>query len=233
MSKKLQIGGFVPFTTIDFPGLSSAVVFCRGCPWRCSYCQNKELQAFVSADELSLSGPGTKKTNSALDWNGVLAKIFERRNFLEGVVFSGGEPLAQEEIADAINAVKSLGLKVGLHTSGAYPQTLQTLEKIDWVGLDIKTSFDKYDALTGVKDSGIATQQSLDVLLNKSIDFECRTTVDPAYVSPEQVLEIARYLRKKGVKTYKLQRCFDDDRAPLYSPCFDDEFTKKLDTIML
>ena len=40
---RLAVGGLVPFTTIDFPGRLAAVVFCQGCPWRCTYCHNPHL----------------------------------------------------------------------------------------------------------------------------------------------------------------------------------------------
>ena len=35
----------MPFSAIDFPGALAAVVFCRGCPWRCAYCHNPHLIA--------------------------------------------------------------------------------------------------------------------------------------------------------------------------------------------
>ena len=39
----LKIGGFVPFSTTDYPDHLSAVVFCQGCPWRCGYSHNAHL----------------------------------------------------------------------------------------------------------------------------------------------------------------------------------------------
>ena len=38
------VGGLVPFSTVDWPGQLAAVVFIAGCPWRCHYCHNVELQ---------------------------------------------------------------------------------------------------------------------------------------------------------------------------------------------
>ena len=40
----LRVAGITPFTTIDFPGKLSAVVFIQGCPWRCPYCHNPWMQ---------------------------------------------------------------------------------------------------------------------------------------------------------------------------------------------
>ena len=40
----IRIAAVTPFTTIDYPGLLSAVAFVQGCPWRCPYCQNDWMQ---------------------------------------------------------------------------------------------------------------------------------------------------------------------------------------------
>ena len=42
-SDSLGIGGFVPLSTLDYPGQLAAVIFCQGCPWNCGYCQNSHL----------------------------------------------------------------------------------------------------------------------------------------------------------------------------------------------
>ena len=36
-AEELRVAAVTPFTTIDFPGKLSAVVFVQGCPWRCGY----------------------------------------------------------------------------------------------------------------------------------------------------------------------------------------------------
>ena len=38
------VAGLVPFTTIDFPGCLAAVVFFKGCPLKCPFCHNPDLQ---------------------------------------------------------------------------------------------------------------------------------------------------------------------------------------------
>jgi anaerobic ribonucleoside-triphosphate reductase activating protein len=148
-------------------------------------------------------------------------------------VFSGGEPLAQRELKDAIQDVRGLGLRVGLHTGGAYPELLGELlnnqagvSLIDWVGLDVKTAFSSYDLLTGCAGSSELVKKCLNLLIESNVAFECRTTVHPALVKPEQVFEIAEYLHKRGVKAYKLQRCYDTDRKPMPSQCFAPEFVE-------
>ncbi|MCS7009501.1 MAG: radical SAM protein, partial [Chthoniobacterales bacterium] len=81
ISPPLRIGGYLPLSATDYPGCLSAVIFLRGCPWRCPYCHNPELQPFV--------GPNTPP------WQQILVHLQKRRNKLDAVVFSGGEPCAQ------------------------------------------------------------------------------------------------------------------------------------------
>ena len=90
-AETLRVGGITPLTTIDFPGKLAAVVFCQGCPWRCGYCHNPGL--------LDATQPGP------LDWDDVLALLRQRHGLLDGVVFSGGEPLAQSGLPDALARV--------------------------------------------------------------------------------------------------------------------------------
>src|SRR5689334_15533531 len=106
----LRIGGLTPLSTTDYPGQLAAVVFCQGCPWRCSYCHNPHL---LSA-----------RAKHALGWDDVAAFLSRRRGLLDAVVFSGGEPLAQAALPDAMRQTKAMGYRIGLHTGGAYPPRL-------------------------------------------------------------------------------------------------------------
>lgn len=215
-SNFLQIGGVIPFTTIDFPIVSAAcVVFCQGCPWRCSYCQNKDLQEF--------------QKRASQTWAQTLKMLEERKGFLDGVVFSGGEPLAQKNLEEAILQVKALGFKVAIHTAGALPEHLERIiPLLDWVGFDIKAPFAQYVRITGVQGSGKLAEESLQILLNSKVAMECRTTVDPDLLAPDDILQIAMDLRERGIKTFALQSCFDENRKQKHSPCFDPQFLNSI-----
>ena len=162
----LRIGGIVAFTTIDFPGRLAAVLFCQGCPWRCTYCHNKHLLPF---------SPGT------VAWPAVVDFLRTRKDLLEAVVFSGGEPLAQPTLPEAMRAVRALGFRIGLHTSGVSPARLaRVLPLVDWIGLDVKASRARYREVTGA-DAGAAVYRSLALILDAGVDYQVRTTVhDPA-----------------------------------------------------
>ena len=188
----LHVGGFVPFTTTDYPGALAAVVFCQGCPWRCGYCHNPHLLPPRSVDELA--------------WPTVLERVAQRHGLLDAVVFSGGEPTAQAALPDAMRAVRDLGFAVGLHTGGAYPRRLeQVLPLVDWVGFDVKSAAGTYAVVTRVRGSGHAARVSLDLLQDAGVAFEIRTTVHCALTPRASLRQIAHELGERGIARWVLQ----------------------------
>lgn len=138
MKKQLQIGGVIPFSALDYPDHLSAVIFCHGCAWRCGYCHNHSLQTF-------------SKSSKENQWERVFAFLKKRKDLLDGVVFSGGEPTLQLALPQALSQVKKLGYKIGLHTAGIYPSRLKrVLPLLDWIGMDCKAPSYKYDAITRI-----------------------------------------------------------------------------------
>jgi pyruvate formate lyase activating enzyme len=188
----LRVGGFVPLSTADYPGRLAAVVFCQGCPWRCGYCHNPHL---LPAD-----------ARAAWAWQEILALLERRRGLLDAVVFSGGEPTLQRGLVAAMREVRTLGFKVGLHTAGMYPERLErVLPLCDWVGLDIKASFARYDGLTGAAGSARRVRESLNLLVASGVAHECRTTVHCSLHSLDDLLALADELLVTGVECYVLQ----------------------------
>ncbi|XZG69954.1 anaerobic ribonucleoside-triphosphate reductase activating protein [Chitinibacteraceae bacterium HSL-7] len=188
------LAGLVPFSSVDWPGHLVATLFVAGCPWRCAYCHNPHLQE-------------RHHPAGAPAWDDVLAWLPTRAGLLDGVVFSGGEPLAEPRLPEMIESVRALGFRTALHTAGAYPKRLAAcLPYLDWVGLDIKTLRRSYAALTGKRGSGAAADQALDLLLAGGVPFECRTTVHPALHDDTLLAELADDLLARGVHCYALQR---------------------------
>ncbi len=199
----MKIAGLIPFTTIDFPEKLAAVVFFQGCPLKCPFCHNPDLQIF---DKKGL-----------IEWSEVLSFLKERRKRLDGVVLSGGEPLMQPDILMAITAIKELGFKVAIHTAGVYPEKMkQLLPLIDWVGLDIKAPKEKYHILSGRENISKSVFETLDILASSTLDFEVRTTLDPKHLDISDVHKLANDLKPFQIKTYALQkyRTFPGDINP-------------------
>lgn len=195
----LVIAGLVPMSTVDWPDRLVATVFCQGCPWNCFYCHNRAL--------IPTRAPG------AVAWEDVCELLERRRGLLDGVVFTGGEALRQDALADAAAEARSMGFAVGLHTAGAYPRRLADLVAsglIDWVGLDIKALPDHYEAVVGRPGAGEKAWSCLAALVSARAaggpDLEVRTTVVPGDVTADDVVEVARRVHDAGARVYALQQ---------------------------
>lgn len=189
--KQPVIGGFVPFSTVDWPGKLAATIFLSGCPWRCHYCHNPHLQSRQSNEH----------------WDVILDRLSHRKGLLDGVVLSGGEPLIEQGCEALVSALRALDLEVAVHTAGIYPARMsRLLPELSWVALDIKTSESAYDQLTGKKGSFARANESLNILLDWGGPFECRTTWSPEWLSEKELIDLAQNLAARGVREYALQR---------------------------
>lgn len=214
--EELRIAGLVPFSTVDWPGRLVATVFLQGCPWTCSYCHNPDLQG--------CRVPGTHA------WQEVADLLAARRELLDGVVLTGGEPTMQPAALAAARYAREAGYAVGLHTAGAYPSRLAAmLPELDWVGLDVKASQAAYPGVVGRESGGRRATASLALVLQAAVrdglEYEIRTTVAPGMA--EDTLVLARELRAAGVATYALQQARAEGTLHLrdaHPPGWDEEF---------
>ena len=143
---------------------------------------------------------------SKYEWGAILDFLESRRNQLDGVVFSGGEPLSQPRLIDAIHDVKSKGFKVALHTGGSSVRMFsEVLPHVDWVGLDMKAPLENYSQITGIPKSGEPAWESAELLIESGVAYECRTTVHPLLHSEKDIWEMAQKLHQLGVRHYAIQ----------------------------
>ena len=160
------IGGFQPFTLSDFSGHVAAIVFTQGCNWRCSYCHNRSL--------LKLRRPATELIPESF----VLDTLQRRRNELDGIVITGGEPTIQEDLPRFIRKIHHMGLAVKLDTNGSRPDVIRELLEeglLDYIAMDIKAPFDKYESIAGRPVDIVALQRSIDLIKNSGVPHELRT----------------------------------------------------------
>lgn len=210
MVNPIKIGGVETFSTVDFPDKIAAVIFMQGCPWRCPFCHNAFLQDAMAADNFI--------------WEKFVDFLQSRRGILDGVVFSGGEPLMQNNLAAAITEVRDLGYQIGLHTSGYRPKHLaEILPLVDWVGFDIKAPLNEEQYKTAIGGSAhlLKVEESLALLLQSGVDFECRTTCDPRILTIADIYRIGEELQKRGVTKYFLQkyRPVEYDKTTIDADC--------------
>ncbi|MFG2622807.1 anaerobic ribonucleoside-triphosphate reductase activating protein [Streptomyces sp. NPDC048507] len=191
----IRIGGWSRLSTCDWPGRLVTTVFCQGCPWRCGYCHN----------------PGLLDPRAAapVPWAEVAAHLARRRGLLDGIVFSGGEPLLQARLADAARSARDLGHEVGLHTGGAHPRRFAELLSaglLDWVGFDVKAHPDGYDRITGVRNSAGPAGRSLRLLRDSGVPCRLRTTVDPSLMNGDDLAALTDWLDDEGLHDHTWQQ---------------------------
>lgn len=190
---KLNLGDVIPTSTLDWPGKVALVVFMWGCPMKCPYCSNSR---FIEVPE----------DIQTTDTEAVNVKILEASKFVDAVVFSGGEPFMQPAaLKEMASYVKGLGLLVGVHTNGAYPDRIGELANaglVDAVFMDVKAplEYGPYRAACGDMDRSLfeAVGRSLalccELRRSGKIQFlEARTTVFQGICDkPDDIAKIAR-----------------------------------------
>ena len=163
----VKIAGLQKFSLIDYPGKVAAVIFTQGCNLRCPYCHNPQL---VKPSFFQEPIPAEQ----------ILSFLESRKDKLQGVVVTGGEPTMQPDLIPLIEAIRTMGYQVKLDTNGTHPETLQKLLDLgllDYVAMDLKSSMENYERAVGVRVNVDKIKQSMDLLLNSKIDYQFRTTV--------------------------------------------------------
>lgn len=188
----MHIGGLQRFSLIDYPGKISAVIFTKGCNFRCPYCHNPELVEF--------------NKENLIEENFVLSFLRERRGKLDGVVLTGGEPTLQSDIVEFIKEIKSLGFFIKLDTNGSYPKVIEELlneNLLDYIAMDIKADLERYNEVTHSSADIEKIKKSIDIIMKSDIDYEFRTTIVKSQLSKNDILKIGELIR--SAKTYVLQ----------------------------
>ncbi|MGD8399974.1 MAG: anaerobic ribonucleoside-triphosphate reductase activating protein [Bacillota bacterium] len=196
----MQIADLVKASLVDYPGLIAAVVFTQGCNLRCGYCHNYNLLPL-------------KKKGACLPVAGVLDLFLKkRRNLLDGVVISGGEPTIQDGLIPFIEQVKNLGYQVKLDTNGTAPGVLRELlaqNLLDYVAMDVKAPPERYAEICGSPVNLKALEESIRLLQEAPVQYELRTTLAPglkledlrhmmAWIGGQPPLTLQRYRETPG-----------------------------------
>ena len=188
----MKIGGLQRISLIDYPKELSAIIFTKGCNFRCPYCHNPEL-VVGSANIIN--------TDIVLDF------LKNRVGKLSAVSITGGEPTLHSDLPEFIKQIKSMGYKVKLDTNGTNPNMLKQIidEKIvDYVAMDVKAPLDKYSTVVGVEVNIANIVDSINIIKESDIYYEYRTTVVESCLVKEDIISIAEMI--KGAKIYYLQR---------------------------
>ncbi len=188
----MRIGGLQRCSYIDYPKHISAIIFTIGCNFRCPYCHNPEL-----VDETAQEIPVAD----------VLSFLRTRVGKLDGVTITGGEPTMHGDLLPFMRSIKEMGYDIKLDTNGTRPDTLQRLRQenlVDYIAMDIKAPFAKYEKTVARPTDIAAIKRSVALLMEGDTDYEFRTTVIKALLSPDDLRQIGEDIR--GAKRYYLQK---------------------------
>ena len=184
--------GIEKLSLVDFDGYISCTLFTGGCNYRCPFCHNSPLI----------------KEQPLLDMDEIVKYLTSRKKMLDAVVITGGEPTLHQELPLYIKKIKDLGFIIKLDTNGTNPKMLKELidnKLIDYVAMDIKTSSNCYNVVTGVvnpfTDKG---KESINILKESNNNYEFRTTLVKEFHSLDCIYEMKELV--SGAKKLFLQK---------------------------
>ncbi len=193
----MEIRGFLETSFLDWDGKVSSVVFLPACNFKCPYCSNWLL----------VHEPATLPV---VKLDKIEHFLTERKDFIDGVVITGGEPTCHVWLPELAKRFKDLGLLVKLDTNGTNPDMLKRLATrdprlVDYIAMDIKAPLDRrYELATGLKVDLGKIKESIKFIMNSGLDYEFRTTVVPNLLGEAEIGEIAKTIA--GAKKYALQQ---------------------------
>ena len=188
----MLIGGLQKTTLIDYPGKVACTVFTVGCNFFCPYCHNRDLVSLKNFNQSSLLRVDEK------DFFDFLAK---RKNILDGVCITGGEPTVQPDLASFCRKIKNLGLLVKLDTNGGRPEIVEDLVKkglIDFIAMDIKSDRKNYSLVTKVDYRKIA--ETIALIITSGLDYQLRTTLVPTIHNLDNLSLLAKEIKNLAIE---------------------------------
>lgn len=190
----IKIKGLQKTSLIDYPDKICCVVFLPRCNFRCPFCYNIDL--ISNYEKL----PDIKEEE-------FFEFLKSKKQWLDGVCVTGGEPTLHKELPDFLAKIKKLGFLVKLDTNGTNPGMVKDLiEKklVDFIAMDIKAPLERYQEVVKVDVDKEKIKESVELIKNSDIDYEFRTTVVPDLYDEKDALAIAHWL--KGAKKYCIQQ---------------------------
>jgi pyruvate formate lyase activating enzyme len=172
------------------------VLFLVGCNFVCPYCHNPEL--------------AKGEAPSLIEANNILELLRARKEFLDGVVISGGEPTLQEDLILLCQKLKELDYPIKLDTKGSRPLVLKQLIEeglVDYIAMDLKAHPFHYVPFVKTKLNPELIFASIRLIMESSVAYEFRTTCVKPIISPSEIKSIAKAI--EGAKLYALQHFHD------------------------
>jgi len=190
----MKISGLQKVSLVDYDEHIACTIFTSGCNFACPFCHNAGL---------------VQGTEPEIPVSEILEYLDKRKNVLNAVCISGGEPTLHRDLPEFISKIKKLGYLVKLDTNGTNLEILKSLVEnnlIDYIAMDIKNSPEKYN-LTANISQNFSPKESIDYIMNCGLPYEFRTTLVNGHHTEEDIIKIAELI--KGANKYYLQK-FED-----------------------
>ena len=216
----IDIKGFQKHSLVDWDGKITSVIFLPFCTFRCPWCYARDL----------VLESGKMPT---IPFDEIESYLKEYKQFIDGVVITGGEPTMHAGLSSLCKKLHELELQVKLDTNGTNPEMLKELVRkklIDYVAMDIKAPLNEkeYNKLNGKCDLLDKVKESIEIIMGSGIDYEFRTTLVPGMHDEKSMKEIVTSI--KGAKKYAVQNFMvPPQKGKLIDPNFEDvkSFTKE------
>ena len=180
------------FTTTDYVGHLSCVVWFIKCNFRCLYCYN---------DDLVYSKEGNYSLNECLEF------LKTRVGLLDSVVLSGGEATIHDLIPFC-SEIKKLGFKIKLDTNATNTKQIKKLIElnlIDFMAIDFKAPESKFYEITK-SNKYEQFLETIKYLIDIDFNFELRTTIHSKLLDTKDINSMIITLEELKYKnTYYLQ----------------------------
>lgn len=190
----MEFHGINKLTLLDFPKHLACTVFTGRCNLRCPFCHNADL--VLCPDSQPLISDDT-----------VISFLERRKDTLEGICITGGEPTLQSDLLPFLRHCKGLGYLTKLDTNGTRPDVIKAaLEEqlLDYIAMDIKNCPARYAETAGLSNVRFsAFEESVELIKSSGLPYEFRTTVVKEFHREEDLLAVGEWL--KGAKCYALQ----------------------------
>jgi len=196
----VPIKGWQKNSLINYSPYTVSVIFLGGCNFRCGYCHNPDL--VLNFNKIP-----------DIDVNEIISYLEGKKQWIDGVCITGGEPTLYKDLPLFISELKKIGMKVKIDTNGTNPLMIKELidaKLVDYIAMDIKTALEEYEKVAVVSVDKEKIKESVNLIKDSGIDYEFRCTVIPGLVGKKEIFLIAKWL--KGSKKFVIQN-FRSDRG--------------------
>lgn len=156
-----KIYGFERLSLCDWPAHNSCVIFLGGCNMHCPTCHNwqlawdfKDLPSFPPEE--------------------ILDHIEARKDWLDGIVITGGEATCVAELPNLLADLKKIGLPIKVDSNGQHPEVIEHIlrnDLADAFSVDVKGPWELYPRLTGGTTSPEDAEHNLNKIFALAKEF--------------------------------------------------------------